>query len=92
MTAPALRDPRRTCLLILCGLGMTASLNSCANLDEREKQEAAREREEARMEKYELQDRLTVRNERYSNWQDRRRLRKEAREERYQAWWDRIMH
>ena len=92
MTAPASRDPRRPRLALLCGLGILASLSSCANLDEHEKQEAAREREEARMEKYELKDRLAHRNEGYSNWQDRRRMRKEAREERYQAWWDRIMH
>jgi hypothetical protein len=92
MKTPAFRNPRRPCLLFLCGLAMAASLNSCANLDEHEKEERAREREEARREKDELKERLAFRNERYTSLQDRRRMRAEAREERYQAWWDRIMH
>ena len=92
MIAPAPRNPLRTCLVILCGMGLAASLNSCAHLEEHEKQEEAREREEAFAETYELREKLAVRNEVYSNLQERRRMRKQAREDRYQAWWDRVMH
>ena len=60
--------------------------------EEHEKQEEAREREEAFAETYELREKLAVRNEVYSNLQERRRMRKQAREDRYQAWWDRVMH
>jgi len=40
----------------------------------------------------ELARRLDKRNDAYLNWQERRKIRQEAREERYQAWFDRIMH
>lgn len=40
----------------------------------------------------ELARRLDKRNEAYLNWQERRKIRQEAREERYQAWFDRIMN
>ena len=92
MMSPTPRDSRRTCLIVLCGLGMFSGLTSCANLEEHEKQEEALERQEAKIEKQELKDSLEVRNEVYTNIQDRRRMRKYAREERYQAWYDRIMH
>ena len=77
--------------MAFCALGMVAVLNSCATTDE-EKSEAAREREQAKIEKQEMKERLAARNELYSNLHDRRRLRKQAREDRYQAWWDRVMH
>lgn len=92
MIAPAPRNPLRTCLVVLCSLGMAAGLISCAHTDEDEKLEEAREREEAIAETYELKEKLAVRNEVYSNVQERRRMRKQAREDRYQAWWDRVMH
>lgn len=92
MIAPAPRNPLRTCLVVLCSLGMAAGLNSCANIEEHEKLEEAREREEAIAETYELKEKLAVRNEVYANLQERRRMRKQAREDRYQAWWDRVMH
>ena len=82
----------RWCVWIaLCGLWMFSGLTSCANLEDHEKAEEARERREAKREKEELKERLKVRNEAYSNIQDRRRLRKNAREDRYQEWWHRIM-
>ena len=65
---------------------------SCAHTDEDEKLEEAQEREDAIAETYELKEKLAVRNEVYSNVQERRRMRKQAREDRYQAWWDRVMH
>jgi hypothetical protein len=40
----------------------------------------------------ELARRLEKRNDAYFNWQERRKIRQEAREERYQAWFDRIMN
>jgi hypothetical protein len=39
----------------------------------------------------ELARRLDKRNDAYFNWQERRKLRQQARDERYQAWFDRIM-
>lgn len=92
MIASAPRNLLRTWLAVLCGLGMAAGLMSCAHTDEDEKLEEAREREEAIAETYELKEKLAVRNEVYSNVQERRRMRKQAREDRYQAWWDRVMH
>ena len=92
MIASAPRNLLRTWLAVLCGLGMAAGLISCAHTDEDEKLEEAREREEAIAETYELKEKLAVRNEVYSNVQERRRMRKQAREDRYQAWWDRVMH
>ena len=83
--------PRPRFLMVLCALGMVTGLNSCTTTDE-ERAEAARERQEAKIEKQEMKERLAARNELYSNLQDRRRLRKQAREDRYQAWWDRVMH
>ena len=78
--------------MVLCSLGMAADLISCAHNEEHEKLEEAREREEAVAETYEMKEKLAVRNEVYSNLQERRRMRKQAREDRYQAWWDRVMH
>ena len=92
MIASAPRNLLRTWLAVLCGLGMAAGLMSCAHTDEDEKLEEARERKEAIAETYELKEKLAVRNEVYSNVQERRRMRKQAREDRYQAWWDRVMH
>ena len=92
MIASAPRNLLRTWLAVLCGLGMAAGLMSCAHTDEDEKLEEAREREEAIAETYELKKKLAARNEVYSNLQERRRMRKQAREDRYQAWWDRVMH
>lgn len=40
----------------------------------------------------ELSRSLDKRNDSYLNWQERRKIRQEAREDRYQAWFDRIMH
>jgi hypothetical protein len=40
----------------------------------------------------ELARRLDKRNDSYLNWQERRKIRQDAREERYQAWFDRIMN
>jgi hypothetical protein len=39
-----------------------------------------------------LARRLDKRNEAYLNWQERRKLKQQARDERYQAWFDRIMN
>jgi hypothetical protein len=39
----------------------------------------------------ELARRLDKRNDAYFSWQERRKIRQEARDERYQAWFDRIM-
>ena len=91
MTISACYHGCRTVLIALCGLGMFSSLTSCANLEDHEKAEEARERKEAKLEKEELKERLKVRNEAYSNIQDRRRMRKNASEDRYQEWWHRIM-
>jgi hypothetical protein len=40
----------------------------------------------------ELQDRLDDRNESYSNLQERREMRQDARQQRTDAWFDRVMH
>jgi hypothetical protein len=40
----------------------------------------------------ELQDRLDDRNDSYSNLQERREMRQDARQERTDAWFDRVMH
>jgi hypothetical protein len=40
----------------------------------------------------ELQERLDKRNETYSNFQDRREMRADARQQRTDAWFDRAMH
>lgn len=39
-----------------------------------------------------LQDRLDHRNDAYSNLQERREMRQDARQERTDAWFDRVMH
>jgi hypothetical protein len=39
-----------------------------------------------------LQDRLDNRNDAYSNLQERREMRQDARQERTDAWFDRVMH
>ena len=39
-----------------------------------------------------LEKRLDSRNESYSNVQDRRSMRKDARQGRTDAWFDRVMH
>ena len=39
-----------------------------------------------------LQDRLHSRNDSYSNFQERRQMRQDARQERTDAWFDRVMH
>lgn len=39
-----------------------------------------------------LQKRLDDRNDNYSNFQDRREMRADARQERTDAWYDRVMH
>jgi hypothetical protein len=40
----------------------------------------------------ELQDRLDKRNDTYSNFQERREMRADARQQRTDAWFDRVMH
>ena len=40
----------------------------------------------------ELQDRLDKRNQTYSNFQDRREMRADARQQRTDDWFDRVMH
>ncbi|RBP38035.1 hypothetical protein DES53_11233 [Roseimicrobium gellanilyticum] len=40
----------------------------------------------------ELQDRLDNRNDAYSNFQERREMRADARQQRTDAWFDRVMH
>ena len=40
----------------------------------------------------ELENRLDRRNEHYSNLQDRRELRQDARDKRSDDWYDRVMH
>ena len=39
----------------------------------------------------ELEERLEQRSDNYSNLQDRRGMRADARDERYNAWYDRVM-
>lgn len=40
----------------------------------------------------ELAQRLDRRTESYSKYQDRKKMRAEARDDRYDAWYDRVMH
>lgn len=40
----------------------------------------------------ELQDRMDRRNDSYSNLQERREIRQNARQDRTDAWFDRVMH
>ncbi len=40
----------------------------------------------------ELQDRLDKRNDAYSNFQQRREMRADARQQRTDDWFDRVMH
>jgi len=40
----------------------------------------------------ELKYKLEKRNERYFDWQERRKMRAEARQKRTDAWFDRVMH
>lgn len=40
----------------------------------------------------ELEQRLDRRTESYSKYQDRKKMRAEARDDRYDAWYDRVMH